>query len=234
MADIYATSTTSGVEIGKNVAISSDAKLQTKTVSPSTSQQTIIPDSGYEGLSSVTVNAIQTETKTVALSMASGNQVITPSTNKYLTNITITKPATLIAGNIKKDIDIGGVIGTFEGGGGGGGATVIEASSTTSTTLTFTGSSGFTKFAILFVSNTGYAAASQVYGIYTYTKYDTYYRAVYYMSYGGSKFNFTRNSSPDEVKRSGDNFTVNTTYSGLGLGWITNSSQGKYIGFFWN
>lgn len=47
--------------------------------------------------------------------MASGNQVITPDTNKVLTQVTITKPDTLVAGNIKKDVVIGGVTGTFEG-----------------------------------------------------------------------------------------------------------------------
>lgn len=55
------------------------------------------------------------EEKTVDLSMASGNQVITPTSGKVMNKVTITKPSTLLAENIKNGIDIGGVVGTYEG-----------------------------------------------------------------------------------------------------------------------
>ena len=51
--------------------------------------------------------------KTVELNMSTGNQVITPDPNKVLTEVTINKPDTFIESNIKADISIGGIIGTF-------------------------------------------------------------------------------------------------------------------------
>lgn len=53
------------------------------------------------------------QAKTVDLSMASGNQVIAPDEGYSLSEVTVTKPATLIPENIKKDVDIGGVVGTM-------------------------------------------------------------------------------------------------------------------------
>lgn len=38
-----------------------------KTVSPSTSSQTVIPDSGYDGIASVTVNAVNLQSKTTTM-----------------------------------------------------------------------------------------------------------------------------------------------------------------------
>lgn len=56
------------------------------------------------------------QTKTVDLSMASGNQVISPDSGKVLSKVTVNKPSTLIPDNIKKDVNIGGVVGTLESG----------------------------------------------------------------------------------------------------------------------
>lgn len=73
--------------------------VQSKTATPSLSSQTITPDSGYDGLSSVTVN---------------------PITGTILGNL----DADFAAENIKKDVNMFGVVGTYEGGGGGGGPTI--------------------------------------------------------------------------------------------------------------
>lgn len=63
--------------------------LQAKTVNPSTSQQTVTPDQGKDGLSSVTVTAV-----------------------------TSAIDANIAAGNIKDGVSILGVTGTYEGSGG--------------------------------------------------------------------------------------------------------------------
>ena len=75
--------------------------VQSKTATPSLSSQSITPDSGYDGLSSVTVN---------------------PITGTLLGNL----DADFVAENIKKDVNMFGVVGTYEGSGGGGGGSTVD------------------------------------------------------------------------------------------------------------
>lgn len=58
------------------------------------------------------------ETKTVTPNFSSGNQVITPTTGKVMTQVTINKDGNLIADNIKSGVTIFGITGTYEGSGG--------------------------------------------------------------------------------------------------------------------
>lgn len=58
--------------------------LQAKTTKPSLNEQVITADEGYDGLSSVTVNGIQTETKTIT-----DNGTYTPTSGKYFNSVTV-------------------------------------------------------------------------------------------------------------------------------------------------
>ena len=102
---------TSGKYCSEDVGII--PKLQSKNV---TTNGSVVADDGYCGLGSVTVAvpATPTQEKTVDLAMASGNQVISPDSGKNLSKVTVTKPSTLVAGNIKTGVSIGGVTGTLE------------------------------------------------------------------------------------------------------------------------
>lgn len=65
-----------------------------------------------------TLEVPATEERTVELSMASGNQVILPTSGKVMHKVTVQKPATLLPENIKKNVVIGGVTGTLAAGSG--------------------------------------------------------------------------------------------------------------------
>ena len=98
------------------VNVPSGGSMQTKTVTPTTSQQTVSPDSGYDGLSSVTVNAIPSEyivpsgsqTKT-----ANGTYDVTALAQLVVNVASPVKTATgTFTGNGTRTIDISSV--TFE------------------------------------------------------------------------------------------------------------------------
>lgn len=116
--------------------------LQTKTVSPSESTQTVSPDSGYDGLSKVTVNAISSTyigsgvTKKAAATYTPKTSDQSIASGQYLRGTqTIKGDANLVAGNIKSGVSIFGVTGTYTGGGssGGSGNSNVEAYAVTST-----------------------------------------------------------------------------------------------------
>lgn len=116
--------------------------LQTKTVTPSESTQTVSPDSGYDGLSKVTVNAISSTYIGSDVTKKSAATYIPKTTNQsiasgqYLSGTqTIKGDANLVAGNIKSGVSIFGVTGTYTGGGssGGSGNNNVEAYAVTDT-----------------------------------------------------------------------------------------------------
>lgn len=94
-------------------------KTQAKTVTPSESQQTVSPDSGYIGLSSVTVNAVSKTyvgsgvTKKTAATYTPKTTDQTITANQYLSGAqTIKGDSNLVAGNIRSGVSIFGVTGT--------------------------------------------------------------------------------------------------------------------------
>jgi len=120
----------------------SGAVLQSKTVSPSESAQTIKADNGYDGLSQVTVNAVSRTyvgsgvTKKSAATYTPGTSDQNIASGQYLSGAqTIKGDANLVAGNIKSGVSIFGVTGTYAGGGssGGSGNNNVEAYAITDT-----------------------------------------------------------------------------------------------------
>ena len=100
-----------------------EPKLQAKSATPSETAQTVKPDSGYDGLSQVSVGAIS-KTYVGSSVPKQAAQTITPGTadktiesGRYLTGAqTIKGDAKLVAGNIKSGVSIFGVAGTMTAG----------------------------------------------------------------------------------------------------------------------
>ena len=120
-------------------------QYQTKTVSPSTTQQTVLPDNGYDALEEVIVNAMPSMTLPSAAS----------STSSGTAKATITPGASVQYLNIPTGYNGTAQYYTIGASGGGGGGSISTAtttwsnSSNTTTSHQFTGLSGTPKFAVL-------------------------------------------------------------------------------------
>lgn len=84
---------------------------QEKTVTAGTSVTEVTPDSS-KVLSKVTVNPTPSQAKTVTPSAL--QQIVTPDTDKLLNKVTVAGDSDLVAGNIKKGVNLFGVNGTFD------------------------------------------------------------------------------------------------------------------------
>ena len=139
---VYLGSTQVDMQGGFVTGGASGASLQSKTVSPSESAQTVKADNGYDGLSQVTVNAVSKTyvgsgvTKKSAATYTPGTSDQSIASGQYLSGTqTIKGDANLVAGNIKSGVNIFGVTGTYAGGGssGGSGNNNVEAYAITDT-----------------------------------------------------------------------------------------------------
>lgn len=123
---------------GTHECASSSPTLQSKSVTPSESEQTVSPDGGYDGLSSVTVGAVSNTyigsgvTKKSAQTYTPGTADQTIAAGQYLSGAqTIKGDANLVAGNIKSGVSIFGVTGSHEGSSGVGSLVSKSGSTTT-------------------------------------------------------------------------------------------------------
>lgn len=99
-------------------SISTEKEEQAKTVTiTENGTQKALPDEN-KVLTEVTivtnVPATPTQEVTKDLDMAAGDQIIIPASGYNLSKATVKKPSTLVAGNIKTGVSIGGVTGTLE------------------------------------------------------------------------------------------------------------------------
>ena len=111
-----------------NIDVNVEPSTETKTVKSTTTSQTVNPTSG-KFISQITVQPITLDTVNVTPSTSS--QTINPTNDGIgqvnVSAVTSSIDNNIVAGNIKKDVSILGVTGTFEGSGGGRGNVNVEA-----------------------------------------------------------------------------------------------------------
>ena len=119
--------------------------LQSKTATPSASGQTVVADTGYDGLSSVAIDGdfnlisgnirkdvsifgvtgtldpqVAPNLQSKSVTPSASSQTVTPDTGyDGLSSVNVSGDGNLISSNIKKNVSIFGVTGNYEGSGGG-------------------------------------------------------------------------------------------------------------------
>lgn len=132
---------------GTHVCSGGTPSLQSKSVTPSESTQTVTPDDGYDGLSSVDVGAVSSTyigsgvTQKSAAAYTPGTADQTIAAGQYLSGAqTIKGDANLLAENIKSGVSIFGVAGTYNGSGGTSSGIQAQHITSASEAITISGS----------------------------------------------------------------------------------------------
>lgn len=139
---VYLGSTQVDMQGGFVTGGASGTSLQSKTVSPSESAQTIKADNGYDGLSQVTVNAVSRTyvgsgvTKKSAATYTPGTSDQSIASGQYLNGTqTIKGDSNLTAGNIRSGVKIFNVTGSYAGSSSSGGTDTSDATATAANIL---------------------------------------------------------------------------------------------------
>lgn len=139
---VYLGSTQVDMQGGFVTGGASGASLQSKTVNPSESAQTIKADYGYDGLSQVTVNAVSRTyvgsgvTKKSAATYTPGTSDQSIASGQYLNGTqTIKGDSNLTAGNIRSGVKIFNVTGSYAGSSSSGGTDTSDADATAANIL---------------------------------------------------------------------------------------------------
>jgi hypothetical protein len=160
---VYLGSTQVDMQGGFVTGGASGASLQSKTVSPSESAQTIKADNGYDGLSQVTVNAVSrtyvgsSVTKKSAATYTPGTSNQSIASGQYLSGAqTIKGDSNLIASNIKKGVTIFNVTGSYNEATGGPTlqSKAVSPSESTQTVSPDNGYDGLSKVTVNAISST--------------------------------------------------------------------------------
>ena len=201
--------------------------LQTKTVTPSESSQSVTPDSGYDGLSKVTVNAISstyvgsgvTQKSATTYTPGTSNQTIASGT--YLSGTqTIKGDSNLVAGNIKSGVSIFGVTGSYTGSGSSSSGTTMKSGTTTSGTI----NTGLSSISAIVIYKDSLSATGLIQGVYSTSDSTLHYTyCSYYSTY--SKTCSTGTSTASSV--SGGTFTLGTS----GTSGLSSSTTYNWIAF---